>query len=71
LRVHNLGEPIPPDRLSTIFEPFRRGTSQSNRGGLGLGLFIVQQIIAAHHGTVAVTSTAEDGTTFVVRVPKA
>jgi PAS domain S-box-containing protein len=69
-RVHNLGDPIPPERLATIFEPFRRGTSAANPGGLGLGLFIVQQIVAAHGGTVAVTSTREDGTTFALRLPR-
>jgi PAS domain S-box-containing protein len=69
-RVHNLGDPIPPERLATIFEPFRRGTSASNPGGLGLGLFIVQQIVAAHGGTVGVTSTREGGTTFSLRLPK-
>jgi signal transduction histidine kinase len=69
-RVHNLGDPIPPERLATIFEPFRRGTSAANPGGLGLGLFIVQQIVAAHGGTVGVTSTREGGTTFALRLPR-
>jgi PAS domain S-box-containing protein len=69
-RVHNLGDPIPPERLATIFEPFRRGTSPGNPGGLGLGLFIVQQIVTAHGGTVEVTSTGEGGTTFALRLPK-
>ena len=70
LRVHNHGAAIAPDELPAIFEPFRRGTNQKTRGGLGLGLFIVRQIVVAHKGTVEAGSSG-DGTTFVVRVPKA
>ncbi|MFL5440583.1 MAG: ATP-binding protein [Myxococcales bacterium] len=69
-RVHNRGPPIPADRLPTIFEPFRRGTSAANRSGLGLGLFIVRQIVFAHGGTVTVASSEAEGTTFSVRLPK-
>ena len=67
--VHNAGDPIPPDRLGTLFEPFRRGTSSGNPRGLGLGLFIVERIVTAHGGKVAVASDAS-GTTFTVRLPK-
>jgi len=69
-RVHNRGPPIPADRLPTVFEPFRRGTSAANRSGLGLGLFIVRQIVFAHGGTVTVASSEAEGTTFSVRLPK-
>ena len=69
-RVHNLGEPISPDRLATVFEPFRRAAGGRNPAGLGLGLFIVQQIVAAHGGTVDVASTDAGGTTFALRLPK-
>jgi len=70
LRVHNHGTPIPAADLPAIFEAFRRGANQNNRRGLGLGLFIVRQIVVAHRGTVEAGSSG-DGTTFVVRVPKA
>jgi len=70
LRVHNHGTPIPAGDLPSIFDAFRRGANQSNRRGLGLGLFIVRQIVVAHKGTVEAASS-DDGTTFVVRVPKA
>jgi light-regulated signal transduction histidine kinase (bacteriophytochrome) len=40
------------------------------RSGLGLGLFIVNEIVAAHHGTIAVTSTQDSGTIFSVRLPR-
>ena len=46
VRVHNSGEPIPADALAAIFEPFRRGASKANRSGVGLGLFIVREIVA-------------------------
>ncbi len=67
--IHNAGA-IPPKFLPNIFDPFR-----SHRGahvrGLGLGLFIVRQIVLAHGGTVTVSSSEEAGTTFHVTVPRA
>ncbi|WP_324960594.1 PAS domain-containing sensor histidine kinase [Archangium sp.] len=73
LSVHNEGAPIPEDVLPELFEPFRRGPrdkGHSNGGGLGLGLYIVQQIILAHGGTLDARSQAGDGTTFTVRLPR-
>jgi signal transduction histidine kinase len=70
--VHNQGTPIHPGLLAVIFEPFRRGVPEDRSPhGLGLGLHIVQQIALAHGGRVAVESTAEAGTTFTVRLPRA
>ena len=60
---------IPPDLLPTIFEPFRRGTTSSHKG-LGLGLYIVREIATVHGGTASVTSTAQAGTCFTVRLPR-
>lgn len=72
LAVHNAGAPISPNILPHVFNPFRRGTAQAERSpeGLGLGLFIVQEIVHAHGGTIAVRSTKEAGTTFTVRLPR-
>jgi signal transduction histidine kinase len=74
LSVHNMGDPIPSDLLPHIFEPFRRGKSARREkkaySGLGLGLFIVDQIARAHAGTVTVRSSPGEGTTFVVSWPK-
>ncbi len=67
IAVHNGGKPIPPSKLATLFDPYRRATS--SQGGVGLGLYIVDQIARAHGGTVHVTSTDEAGTTFTVRLP--
>lgn len=69
LRVRNSGR-IAPELLPHLFDPFRGGTAAAHRSdGLGLGLFIVQQIVQAHGGTVCATSAA--GTTeFTVSVPR-
>jgi signal transduction histidine kinase len=53
---------IPADQLPTIFEPFRRVASGPE--GLGLGLYIVKEIVRAHGGTIEVRSSADEGTTF-------
>ena len=67
LEVHNTGKPIAAQHMATLFDPFRRAGGRA--GGVGLGLYIVDQIGRAHGGMVDVTSTAEAGTTFVVTLP--
>jgi signal transduction histidine kinase len=71
LEIHNDGA-IPADVLPLIFEPFRNGTDrkEARSSGLGLGLFISQQIVLAHSGTIQVASSEHDGTRFVVRLPR-
>ncbi|HYH98913.1 PAS domain S-box protein, partial [Hyalangium sp.] len=56
LEVHNGGNPIPPEALPHLFDPFRRASSEG--GGLGLGLYIVEQVVKGHGGRIEVTSTA-------------
>jgi PAS domain S-box-containing protein len=68
--VHNLGDPIPPDLLPRIFEPMLRGRGGSASGGLGMGLFIVDRIVRSHGGRVEVASTAAEGTSFRVVLPR-
>jgi signal transduction histidine kinase len=72
LEVHNWGEPIPDSLLPLLFEPFRRGTQsgQTVKMSLGLGLYIVQEIVRAHSGSVDVRSSQESGTTFRVQLPR-
>jgi PAS domain S-box-containing protein len=72
IEVTNQGEPIPRDLLPVLFDPFRRGQGAGNRnkGGIGLGLYIAEQIVAAHGGTVEVQSGTEEGTTFRVQLPR-
>jgi phosphoserine phosphatase RsbU/P len=73
LHVHNTGAPIPDELRPHIFEALRRGEHQVQLGSrsVGLGLYIVREIAAAHGGRINLSSTAEDGTTFVVTVPRA
>ena len=75
LSVHNEGVPIPPDLLPTIFDPLKRyatreSAAERSPGSIGLGLYIVREIVVAKGGTVEVASTAEEGTTFTVRIPR-
>ena len=72
LEVHNQGKPIPPELMPHIFEPFRRGpqSSRTAKTSYGLGLYIVQEIVHAHGGTIEVLSNLEEGTTFSVRLPR-
>jgi K+-sensing histidine kinase KdpD len=63
------GAPIPPDVIETLFDPFQRGRGSAHPGGLGLGLYIVREIVHAHGGTIDVTSSSIAGTTFRVALP--
>jgi signal transduction histidine kinase len=68
LTVSN-GGAIPPDVVPVIFDPFRSSDTRRARAeGLGLGLFIVNQIVLAHGGTVGVESDGR--TTFRVTLPR-
>ncbi|MFN7133583.1 MAG: ATP-binding protein, partial [Myxococcales bacterium] len=72
LDVHNHGAAIPPDAQRQIFEPFRRGElGHAHKSSLGLGLFIVREILRAHRGDVSVRSDRVEGTTFTLRLPRA
>jgi phosphoserine phosphatase RsbU/P len=66
--VRNQGKPIPAEVVPRLFEPMVRGEDAGSRG-VGLGLFIVSAIVRAHDGQVEVQSTAEQGTTFSIRLP--
>ena len=77
VKVCNSGRPIPPEALESIFEPLiqvpRPGAPESDerfKTSLGLGLFIVREIVNGHDGTVTVESTAENGTVFTIRLPR-
>jgi signal transduction histidine kinase len=55
--------------MAIIFDPFRQGSFEANRTahGLGLGLYIADQVVRAHQGSITATSGA--ATTFTVRLP--
>ncbi|EPX55655.1 histidine protein kinase AsgD [Cystobacter fuscus DSM 2262] len=72
LEVHNLGEPISAEALPRLFQPLQRavgGPDKTSRS-VGLGLYIVDQIVRAHAGSIQVNSTAREGTLFAVRLPR-
>ena len=74
IEVHNTGQPIPEALRPRLFEPFlraERGPAASPGLGLGLGLYIVAQIVQSHGGCVEVSSTSEEGTRFIVLLPRA
>ena len=87
LSVRDSGEPIDEADLPHLFDRFYRadaarthnaadaenngGEPGANTGGYGLGLAIARDIAQAHKGTIAVTSTAQEGTTFTLRLPLA
>lgn len=72
LAIHNLGPPIPADLLPRLFEPLTRAQTrrQGPSSSVGLGLFIVEQIVQAHGGRIDVRSDAEHGTRFTVTLPR-
>ncbi|MEO6471686.1 MAG: HAMP domain-containing sensor histidine kinase [Aeromicrobium sp.] len=72
IAVHDDGPGIPPELQATVFERFSRGDSSRTRdsGGAGLGMSLVEAIIAAHGGTAAVASEPGD-TTFTLTLPAA
>ncbi|GAB7533145.1 PAS domain-containing sensor histidine kinase [Pseudomonas sp. 3A(2025)] len=71
LAVHNQGGLIESERFEELFEPLVRGVSHDTSRSVGLGLFIVREIMRAHLGDVSVQSSSELGTTFVARLPRA
>jgi PAS domain S-box-containing protein len=73
ISIHNEGATIPPAELPHLFEPMRRGSGAARSKktkSIGLGLYIVQEIVHAHAGMIGVESTDEKGTTFTVRLPR-
>ncbi|MCR3750091.1 two-component system, OmpR family, sensor histidine kinase VanS [Lentzea californiensis] len=73
LTVENTGERLTQRLVSTLTEPFQRGTERVRRdqAGVGLGLAIVKSITHAHDGTLTLTPRAEGGLRVTVRLPAA
>jgi signal transduction histidine kinase len=70
LDVHNDGPPIDEALLPKLFEPYGHGRSRTKSRGLGLGLFIAHEIARAHGGDIHVRSSAAEGTTVTVVLPR-
>jgi two-component system sensor histidine kinase VanS len=73
LTVENTGEKLSPQFVSTIVEPFQRGTGRIRDGhaGVGLGLAIVKSITKAHDGNLTLTPRAAGGLRVTVQLPAA
>jgi signal transduction histidine kinase len=73
--VHNEGVPIKPDAVPGLFDAMTRAQSNEDTKSrpvstnLGLGLYISKEIVTAHGGTIKVSSSENDGTTFKVFLP--
>ena len=72
LTVENTGEKLTPQLVSTLAEPFQRGTERirTDHAGVGLGLAIVKSITQAHDGTLTLTPRAAGGLCVTVRAPR-
>jgi two-component system sensor histidine kinase VanS len=73
LTVENSGEKLTPELVSTLAEPFQRGTERvrTDHAGVGLGLAIVKSIAQAHDGTLTLTPRAAGGLRVTVQLPAA
>jgi signal transduction histidine kinase len=68
LSVANSGDPISPEAMQRLFQPFYRGAARRSLQGLGLGLYIASEIARAHGGTLGVDSSPDE-TRFTFRMP--
>jgi two-component system, OmpR family, sensor histidine kinase VanS len=73
LTVENTGEKLTPQLVTTLAEPFLRGTERirTDHAGVGLGLAIVKSITEAHDGTLTLTPRAAGGLRVAVQLPAA
>ncbi len=71
LVVEDKGPGVPKAERERIFERFSQGREAEHKGGLGLGLYIVRQIVEAHDGRVWVEEAPGGGAAFVVELPPA
>lgn len=72
VEVHNQGEPIPRELRPRLFEPFQSGarSAETVKKSLGLGLYIVREIVQAHAGGINVRSEPGLGTVFTLTLPR-
>jgi CheY-like chemotaxis protein/anti-sigma regulatory factor (Ser/Thr protein kinase) len=71
IEVADTGRGMTPAELEHVFERFSRGSGSTGTPGTGLGLSIVKSLVDLHGGTIDVSSTPGEGTTFAVTLPAA
>ena len=69
ISVRDRGIGIPLEKRAAIFERFYQAHAEDHRSGLGLGLYISQQIVAQHQGEIGAEFPPDGGTRFIVRLP--
>jgi signal transduction histidine kinase len=69
LEVRDSGPGVPAHERERIFERFAQSDNAARQGGLGLGLYIVRQIVEAHGGRVRAEEARGGGAAFVVELP--
>lgn len=69
ISVNDQGMGIAKENQERIFDRFERAVTAKNISGLGLGLYISQQIVQAHRGTIQVKSSPHNGACFIVHLP--
>jgi signal transduction histidine kinase len=71
ITIEDEGPGIPPEHLTAVFEPFYRIESSRNRhtGGMGLGLYIAQDLITRQSGTLTLSNRKEGGLRAIVYLP--
>ncbi len=71
MTISDQGIGIPPQAQPHVFDRFFRASNadQAHIGGTGIGLYLVREIVARHHGTIDVASREGEGSTFSVRLP--
>jgi len=69
LEVSDTGPGIPEDELAHVFERFWRGSNGDRATGSGIGLAVVAELAAAHHGTVTASNDPQGGCRFTVTIP--
>lgn len=72
LHIRNVGEPIPANEMSLLFQPFSKLSTRPTAGehSSGLGLWIVQQMMEAQQGTVGINPQITDGAEFWIELPR-
>jgi signal transduction histidine kinase len=67
IRVGDTGPGLPPKARDHLFTPFQGG---ARKGGIGLGLAIAEELVRGHGGRLELVRSDEDGTEFIIRLPK-